>query len=244
MKVTVIGCWGGYPKAGEATSGYLFQNGQYNLLVDCGSGVLSNLQKFINVENLDAVILSHYHYDHTADIGPLQYARLIKGRLGNTLRPLNIYGPFEDSQDFEKLTMNDITLGFGYGEEDELILGPFGIKFCRTKHPVQSYAVKIYDESGCIVYTGDSSYFKELADFAKGADLIICECNLYRGQDGSSAGHMNSSDAADIAEEAGASHLLLTHLPQYGNIHELEEDASKKFEGSVELAQQGWSITI
>jgi ribonuclease BN (tRNA processing enzyme) len=244
MKVTVIGCWGGYPKAGEATSGYLFQNGDYNLLVDCGSAVLSNLQRYIDVENLNSLIISHYHYDHIADVGPLQYARLVKGRMRIQLMPLAIYGPFEDSHDFERLTMKDVTTGLGYDEEDEFMLGPFGIKFCRTKHPVQSFAVKVYDESGCVVYTGDSSYFEELAEFAKGADLIICECNLYSGQDGSLLGHMNSRDAANIAEAAGANHLLLTHLPQYGNIHELEEDASRNFKGTVELAQEGWSITI
>lgn len=244
MKVTVIGCWGGYPKAGEATSGYLIQNGGYNLLVDCGSAVLSNLQKYINTDELDAVILSHYHYDHTADVGPLQYARLIKGRLGASLKPLSIYGPLEDSRDFERLTIKDVTEGIGYREEDELMVGPFGVRFLRTRHPVSCFAMKIFDESGCLVYTADSSYFDELSEFSKGADLIICECNLYSSQDGSAPGHMNSTDAALLAEKSGASHLLLTHLPQYGNITELEEDASRRFSGTVELASAGWSMTL
>ncbi len=45
--------------------------------MDCGSAVLSQLQTYITPEELDAVILSHYHADHMADIGVLQHALLI-----------------------------------------------------------------------------------------------------------------------------------------------------------------------
>lgn len=69
MKVTVIGCYGGFPTANEATSGYLFQSGDFSLLVDCGSAVLSKLFGYVPAEKLDAVVLSHYHHDHIADIG-------------------------------------------------------------------------------------------------------------------------------------------------------------------------------
>lgn len=77
MKMTVVGFWGGFPEAGEATSGYLFEHDGFRLLVDCGSGVLAQLQKYITPSHIDAVVLSHYHHDHVADIGVLQYARLI-----------------------------------------------------------------------------------------------------------------------------------------------------------------------
>lgn len=46
MKVTVIGCWGGYPAAKEASSGYLLEHDGYKILMDCGSGVLSHPSVF------------------------------------------------------------------------------------------------------------------------------------------------------------------------------------------------------
>ncbi len=63
MKMTVVGFWGGFPEAGEATSGYLFEHDGFRLLVDCGSGVLAQLQKYITPSDIDAVVLSHYHHD-------------------------------------------------------------------------------------------------------------------------------------------------------------------------------------
>src|SRR5690625_7749578 len=78
MELIVIGYWGGYPAENGATSAYMIKKDGFNLVIDMGSGALSKLQKYINVEQIDAVLLSHYHHDHVADIGVLQYARLVK----------------------------------------------------------------------------------------------------------------------------------------------------------------------
>ena len=100
MQVTIIGHWGGYPKVDEASSGYLIEHEGFQILLDCGSGVLSKLQKFIQPEMLNGVILSHYHPDHIADIGVLQHARLIRGLLGKKMECLPIYGHSSNKQEF------------------------------------------------------------------------------------------------------------------------------------------------
>jgi Metal-dependent hydrolases of the beta-lactamase superfamily III len=73
MLVTVLGFYGGYPYKGIGTSGYLLRNGDKSYLIDCGSGVLNSLASYMKPTDLDGVILSHYHHDHTADVGVLQY---------------------------------------------------------------------------------------------------------------------------------------------------------------------------
>ena len=45
---------------------------------------------------------------------------------------------------------------------------------------------------------------KRFISFSKGADLLLCECNFYGDMDGSSAGHMNSFDAGNLAAKAEA----------------------------------------
>ena len=74
MKLTVLGPCGGFPAAGEATSGYLLELDGRHILIDCGSGVLSNLFRFISLDQLDAVILTHLHTDHICDIPMLKQA--------------------------------------------------------------------------------------------------------------------------------------------------------------------------
>jgi ribonuclease BN (tRNA processing enzyme) len=238
MKVTVVGFWGGFPRKNEATSGYLLEKNNFRLLVDCGSAVLSQLQNYIQIEQLNAVILSHYHYDHVADIGPLQYARLIGGMLNHSKEVLPIYAHRNDPQ-FQMLTFKDVSIGKAYDPNKSLTIGPFTISFLKTDHPVECYAMRITDGEHTIVYTSDTSFKEEFISFAKGADLLICECNFYADQDGKAAGHMNSHEAAFIAKEAGVEELCLTHLPHFGDLNQLVEEAKAIFDGTITLAQSG-----
>ncbi|MCG8501285.1 MAG: MBL fold metallo-hydrolase [Firmicutes bacterium] len=240
MKVTVIGHWGAFPEAGEATSGYLFQHEDYNLLIDCGSGVVSNLQRFIPLEDLDAVVLSHYHADHFCDIGVLQYARLIKTDRGQVSKSLLIYGHSGDPA-FHKLTKKRYTLGKAYREKDILRLGPFQISFCRTQHPIPCYAMRISAGNQCVVYSADTAAFPAMAGFAAKADLLIGECSLYDDMDGKSVGHMNSADVGKFARKADVKQLLLTHLPHWGDPARLLESAGAYFKGTIALAALGWT---
>jgi ribonuclease BN (tRNA processing enzyme) len=239
MKVTVIGYWGGFPAAGEATSGYLFEHNGYHLLVDCGSGVLSQLQKYISIEKLDAVIVSHYHHDHVADIGPLQYARLIKKNLGANLGELPIYGHPFDKDGFVRLAHKNVTKSIAYNPEETLHIGPFTIQFMETQHPVICYAMRITAGGSTVVYTADSSYLPEFVSFSQNADLLICECNFYAGQNAAPAGHMTSEEAAKIARDADVGELLLTHLPHFGELDNLVKEAKSIYNGLVNLAKSG-----
>jgi ribonuclease BN (tRNA processing enzyme) len=240
VKLTVIGYWGGFPGENEATSGYLLEERGFKLLVDCGSGVIAQLQNYTNLEELDAVMLSHYHNDHVCDIGALQYARLIKGFLGQELATLPIYGHFEDKEGFNKLTYGQITTGITYDPKEKLNIGPFTVSFLKTNHPVACYAMRIETQHASIVYTADTSYLHEFVPFSKNADLLISECNLYKGMDGEKAGHMTSTEAGALAHQAEVKQLLLTHLPHFGEHNDLLLQAKEEYSGLVELAKSGW----
>ncbi|HEX7065766.1 MAG TPA: MBL fold metallo-hydrolase [Bacillales bacterium] len=240
MKWTVIGYWGGYPGVKEASSGYLLEHDGFRLLVDCGSGVLAQLQAFVGVGDIDAVILSHYHHDHIADVGPLQFARLVESMTHGQLPELPIYGHTLDSDGFYRLDHKGYTKGQAYDPEQPLQIGPFSISFMKTKHPVPCFAMRLEAGSHSVVYTADSSYLPGFIDFAKDADLLVCECNFYAGQDAAKAGHMNSHDAATIAREAGVGQLLLTHLPHFGKHEDLVKQAGEVFDRKVDLARIGW----
>ena len=244
MQVTIVGHWGGYPKVDEASSGYLIEHEGFQILLDCGSGVLSKLQKFILPEMLNGVILSHYHPDHIADIGVLQHARLIRGLLGKKMECLPIYGHSSNKQEFAKLTYKEITKGIAYDPDEVLKLGPFTISFLQTNHPVDCYAMRLEADGYSIVYTADTSFKEELIPFSQKANLLLCECNFYGNQDGRQAGHMTSLDGGKLAHAAQVEQLILTHLPHYGDIQQLKVEAATLFKGSILLAQSGLNLKL
>ncbi|MBY0144856.1 MBL fold metallo-hydrolase [Neobacillus niacini] len=244
MKLTIIGFWGGYPNKNGASSGYILEHEGFNLLIDCGSGILAKIQNIIQPEELDAVLISHYHTDHIADIGVLQHARLIQGFLGKSFPALPIYGHSLDKEEFAKLTYKEITKGIAYSPNDVLTVGPFQVSFLITDHPVPCYAMRIDANGKSMVYTGDSSFKEEFIEFSKGADLLLCECNFYQNQNGKSAGHMNSVDAGRLAARAGVKQLILTHLPHYGDLSKLISEASTEYTGIIKLAEEFQTISL
>lgn len=238
MKVTVIGHWGGYPAPNGATSSYMIEKDGFTLVIDMGSGALSKLQHYKHVNDIDAVILSHYHHDHVADVGVLQYARLVQYYVTNHETILPIYGHMENQIAFESLT-HDQTIGRSYDPSGALKVGPFTITFLRTKHPVPCYGMRITDGETVIVYTADTAYQEEWIEFSTAADLLITDCNFYEEQDGIDAGHMNSKEGATIANKAKVGELLLSHLPQYGDNEQLVTEANKYYKGKIQLASEG-----
>ncbi|MEN1970236.1 MBL fold metallo-hydrolase [Lentibacillus sp. N15] len=238
MKLTVIGYWGGYPAANEATSAYLLEKDDFALLIDVGSGSLSKVQNYKHVMELDAVVLSHYHHDHVADIGVLQFAWLVQSYLREEQEILPIYGHAEDKEGFQSLT-HTCTEGIAYDPENGLTIGPFHFTFLKTKHPVVCYGMRITDEEKVLVYTADTAFSEKWSDFAKGADLLITDCNFYADQNGKDAGHMTSKEGAAIAQQANVATLILSHLPQYGDLSQLVDEAASVFTGEILLAKEG-----
>ncbi|MCX7028182.1 MAG: MBL fold metallo-hydrolase [Spirochaetes bacterium] len=235
FSLTVIGHWGAYPGPGEATSCYLLRAEGTSILLDCGSGALSLLQGILPLHEIDAVILSHYHADHIADIGCLQYASMIDMRQGRRSSPLKIYGHGEDTY-FKKLSYGDYTVGSVYGPDSVLNLGPFSFRFAPTIHPDPCYAARVSCQGASLVYTGDAGASPDLARFAMDTDVFLCETSLYDEYKGKIPGHMCASEAGETAKHACVGMLLATHLPHYGVHAELLNQARAAFGGTTALA--------
>ena len=237
-KFITIGWWGAYPSAHAATSGYLLQSDGLNILVDCGSGVLSRLQNHIALEQLHAVVLSHYHWDHVADLGCLQYATRILMDLGKRHRPLNIYGPHED-ENIQRLDYLKYCHGHIIDENTPLQLGGLRFTFSRNEHPDPSFSMRIEKKDRVLVDIADTGWTDALVRIANRADLLLCEASLYDEFHGRIPGHLTAGEAGQIAAAAGVQHLVLTHLPHFGDHQELIHQAGRVFQGKIDLAQTG-----
>lgn len=245
MRLTVIGSQGAYPAIDNPTSGYLLQSGDFSLMLDFGSGVLINLHNKLDINSLDAVYLSHYHADHIADVGALQYAVKVQTDLGIRKTSLPIYG-IDDSQHFSTLSYHPYTEGRAVDAGQELRIGPFTCSFLENIHSDKSLALRISDESGSIVYTSDTGWNDALINFASDCDILLCECSLFNRFKGRVQGHLTSEETGRLAEKSGVEKLLLCHFPHFGTREELKAEVEAVFSGSVELAMPGnvYNLTV
>lgn len=215
MKLTTLGCWGAYPYKDAGTTSYLLtgHNG-FQLLVDCGSRAVNELEKEVSPLDLDAVIISHYHPDHVADLGVLRhYLQLYPKHLWQP-KVLPIYGHDEDTYEFSKLTLDGVSEGIAYDVSGTQTIGPFQITFLKTIHPVPCYAFRIVEPATdqIFVFTADTGYFDGLEAFAKDADLFLADVYLYEGNENHIA-HLTSKEAGMLADAAHVKKLVLTHMP-------------------------------
>ncbi|WP_307983934.1 MBL fold metallo-hydrolase [uncultured Lactococcus sp.] len=244
MKLTALGVWGGYPTRDAGTTSYLLQSEEgFNLLLDAGSRVVTELEHELSPNDLDAIILSHYHEDHIADLGALRQYRQLQ-----TVKPevLPIYGHQENEYEFSKLSLENVSEGIAYDVENGTSVGPFDIQFLKTVHPVICYAMRIVERATGqgLVYTGDTGYFAELVDFSKDADILLADVYFFKDK-AKMPNHLSSVEAGKIAAQANVKKLILTHLPQVGDLQVLREEAQEAAGNiPVDLAQPHMKWTV
>jgi len=86
-----------------------------------------------------------------------------------------------------------------------------------------------------IAYIIDAAFSASLIEFAKDADLLICESTFASDMklEAKEYGHMTAADAATIAKKAKAKKLVLTHFSQrYKDVTKLLEEARKVFKNT------------
>ena len=192
-------------------------------MLDMGSGTLSALTRYMPPEGLTAVLLSHWHFDHCSDMLPLIYR--MESLMISGARPLDVYGPadgcspvrhaLEDSPAFR---LHEVSAG------DRLTLCGVQVLVGPARHPVPAVGYRLTSEGCSLCYTGDTNEVEGLADFARGASLLLAD-GLFP-EDAWAAGkpHLSARRAALLAREAGAERLLITHLhPAIDPVSLLEE---------------------
>ena len=78
MKLTIVGCTGSFPGPGSPASCYLLtaNDGErtWKIVMDLGSGALGAIQRYTDLEDIDAIFLTHLHPDHCMDLCGLHVA--------------------------------------------------------------------------------------------------------------------------------------------------------------------------
>ncbi|MDA8353578.1 MAG: MBL fold metallo-hydrolase [Firmicutes bacterium] len=245
LRWTVLGCHSPYPAPGGATPGYLLETTEHKILVDCGSGVLSQLGKKIAPHELDAVWLSHLHHDHITDLFVLQYAVMMAMQTGQREEPLTVYAPSEPAGWAEKIPYRHFVRHQPIQEGESYSLGDVTIILHRTEHAVPCYALEVRQGERVLLYGADAGPSTSWESMGSSPDLFICEGTyLHRDLPPHPVGHHSVLQAAQAADRIQARRLLITHLyPEYDS-DDLRAEASSAYKGEMWVAQSGWTIRL
>lgn len=204
MILSILGKFGPYPAVNGGTSSYLIQSEKANVLLDCGSGALSRIQNFIDINSLDAIVLSHLHNDHICDLLPLSYF------LSKCKKNIKLFMPLTECPQYDiisQLEGFDIEPIFNYSQ---ISIKNLIISFYEMQHSIESYAVKITDGATKLFYSGDTVFNEAIFKYADGCENLLLDCalpaNLSKGSP-----HMSINEGILIGERLKA-RVLVTHI--------------------------------
>jgi ribonuclease BN (tRNA processing enzyme) len=218
MTLKILGTGTATPSLQRASSSYLLSTTWGNILVDIGPSVVRRLLEYgYTTDDVDMVVLTHFHPDHTVDLATFLFA----SNYGEVTRkkPLILLG----GQGLEGFYENFVRLyrwlsPVGYDlilkslPAGEWSLGEVSIKTSKTNHNPESIALRVTEgkrEGKRIVFTGDTDFSKDLVALAEGADLMVSECSFPERK---VKGHLNLADLQRIVKEAKPRQVILSHL--------------------------------
>lgn len=247
MQISVLGCYSPFAPYKGACNGYLLENGKIKIMMDCGNGSFSNLQKFISYTELDCLMITHFHADHYNDLEMLRKAFQLAIQTGKRKNPLIVFAPRE-APEFEKLagyTELFVVIPIEDSLEKDHRFGDMIFRFFPTRHSVPCYGVKVKKGDKKFSYTSDSALSDELIEEVVNSDLLFAEASLLEKDSHKTAhGHMTARQAGTLAEMSGSKRLVLTHLNPTYNLNLLKREAELNYSGEVQLAKMLKTYTL
>ena len=182
MKLTVFGNNATCPEADGACSCYLLQTKGKRILLDMGNGSAAKLQKHLPLTQLDAIIISHLHFDHFGDLFCAKYALETKRAYGENLKPIPLFIPALPQWASEELCTNDVFQIHTIKDGAAYDFDEVHFTFFAVKHLIESYGVRISAEGKTFAYSGDTGVCDGLYKVASGADAFLCESTFCAGE--------------------------------------------------------------
>lgn len=277
-RLVLLGTKGGpaIRPGGPMPTSSLLEIGGRRVVVDCGLGVSKGLvEAGTSLKDLDLILITHLHSDHVLELGPLLHTAWTSG-----LRtPVAVHGPrgvravwegFLASMAWEidlriadegRPDLRDLVSVEEYGE-GPLDLAGLDVSALRVRHPpvTDCYALRVCAGGWRVVFSADTAPFPPLADFARGADILVHEAMLAEGverlvartgngarlREHIFASHTEAADAARLAARAGVGTLVLHHLIPADDPAVTEADwraaAAPHFPGRLIVAHDGLEI--
>jgi len=261
-ELVVLGSGGPRMVGRAASSNAIVLDGKARILVDAGSGAAVRLGEVgLDIEDLDTILLTHLHIDHSGDLPGVAKAR---GMIHQGPMTFRVFGPagrgvFPSTTRFvarlfdpdgiyayqrtfgaeEHFAVMDLSIDLAAPAREILREGDLRIRSVATNHgEAPSVAYRIDGPGWSIAFSGDldPSGLPNLTRLATGVDLLVFNCAVL-DPPGSPrelyTRHTAPRQIGEVARAAGARRLVLTHIPP------LVDKASREVLASVGAAYAG-----
>lgn len=269
LDVVVLGSGGPELSDKRASTGYLVrENGKARFIIDFGAGSSLNFERAGgDIKDLEALLFTHFHVDHSNDLPALVKASFFSGRN----RDLPIYGPTGNhtipttplfvERHFGEKGVYPYLSDFLTGEAAfalkpiavnadkkqpklfETKLGGFTLKAIPVEHGLLPSLGWRIEKNGCsVTVSGDTSNAgKTLDTLAKNTDVFIAHNAVPESSTDRVAVklHMKPSEIGRIAQKTGSRSVVLTHfMRRTENVQPATSAAIRKsYRGKLAFAQ-------
>ncbi|MGO1769293.1 MAG: MBL fold metallo-hydrolase [Microbacterium sp.] len=253
----ILGCAATAPTPAGPASSYLVESATGVILVDAGPGSLAAYAARHDLDRLRGIVVTHLHADHSLDLMAWAY-RWTFPVVREPVPLLVPAGERERLEAFDALfgipslpTMNrpilqswDLHEMPRDGASDHVIDG-VTIRSFAALHAVPSAALRLTLPDGRVLaFSSDTGPCDGVVDAARDADVFVCEATYLEATPAelTGHGHLTGRLAGELAQRAGAAHLVLTHLSDPADGPAARADASESCTGRISLASPGLVI--
>jgi ribonuclease BN (tRNA processing enzyme) len=206
-------------------SSVLLELDQAYILFDCGHGVVQRLlEAGVRHNQVQHIVLSHFHPDHVSDLIPFLQAGAWSKRDPRTT-DVHIYGPAGvhevidglmhvfSPKSFQQPTYNVVV--------HEIAAGPYevaGLHFeAVSLPPAGNHGLRFRWHNRLYALTGDSYFHDEEIAFLKNVDLAVID-----------SGHIEDGEIVELAVQSQPRQLVCSHLYREIDAASLQRQAAQK----------------
>ena len=237
MQLHFLGTGDAFCSGGRFQTCFLVEVEDFRFLIDCGATSLLALKsQDISTDQLDGVIISHFHGDH---FGGLPYILLDANFTKARTQPFHILGPPGVANRVEELmdicypkvdihSLNFKVLFQEYKPDHKQSFGPLRVEALPVIHVPASkpHGLRIHHGNSILAFSGDTGWTDNLYGIADGASLFICECNFYQTEMPS---HLNYLKIDSEQSNFNCDRIILNHLgvEMLANLHQVKLPCSE-----------------